>query len=128
MREGTIHLTQEQAEVLLPVWQKILRVSDWKVKVRIARGNGLEIDTHTQGTCEWVNTKKQGYIKLLDPIDWDHTLAYPQDMEVTLVHELLHLLFQPFDTFEGGTPQHNAMEQAIDILSYSLVGLRRAQA
>jgi hypothetical protein len=126
--EGPVHLTLEQAEALCLEWQRTLRLQDWQIKVKIARGNGLDLPEGIQGRCEWVIKRRSAFIRLLDPVDWDKTCLWPQDMEVTLVHELLHLHMAPFDEFKVGTPKDVAVEQAIVAISNALVTLKRLSA
>lgn len=47
------------------------------------------------GECEWQLKTKIATIRILDPIDYPENLIIEQDMEKTLVHELLHLHFAP---------------------------------
>jgi hypothetical protein len=121
-----VHLTHEEAETLCREWQETLRLQHWDVKVKIARGNGLDLPDSVQGRCQWVLTKHSAFIRLLDPVDWDKDILWPQDMERTLVHELLHLHFAPFDDFPVDGPKDIASEQAIEALSLALVNLKRA--
>lgn len=104
-------------------WQKALRLQDWKLAVRIARGNGLDLPPDTQGRCEWTLGRKEALIRILDPVDFPLDCSWPQDMEVTLVHELLHLHFAPFDDFEG--LKDTLSEQAINAISHALVEVSR---
>lgn len=122
-----VHLTLEQAETLCREWQETLRLQDWDIKVKIARGNGLDLPEGVQGRCEWVLAKRLAFIRILDPVDWDKTILWPQDMEATLVHELLHLHFAPFDDFPEDSQKNTATEQAIVALSFSLVNLKRTK-
>lgn len=119
------HIKPEELDGLLAEWKRILRLEDWDIKAKICRGNGLNMPEGTQGRCEWTEKRKEAFIKLMDPTDWDSTCMYPQDMEVTLVHELIHLHCAPFDTFKESTPEDTAMEQMIVRLSQALVGLKR---
>jgi hypothetical protein len=123
-----VHLTQEQAEALCLEWQETLRLQHWDIKLKIARGNGLDLPEGLQGRCEWVLKKRSAFIRLINPMDWDKTILWPQDMERTLVHELLHLHFAPFDEFPQDSANHVAAEQAIDALSLALVNLKRKHA
>jgi len=120
-----VHLTQDQAEGLLVEWKHRLRLQDWNIKVKVARGNGLDLPCGVQGRCEWTLPRKEAFIRLMNPMDWDPDTCWPQDMEATLVHELLHLHFAPFDTFEVNTPEDTAIEQAIRAISDSLVQAKR---
>ncbi len=118
-------ITQEEANRLLEYWQRQLRLQDWWIQVKIARGNGLNLPAGVQGRCSWTLQRREAFIRILDPIDWDRDCVYPQDMEETLVHELLHLHFAPFDTFKAEGHKDIASEQAINAIAHSLVSLKR---
>lgn len=113
--------THEQAESKLTEWQKILRLQDWDIKIDICRGRNFKTDG--QAEVSWTNEKKMAIIHLLDPIDYDNDY-FPQDHEISLVHELLHLHMAGF-VAEDGTVEDMAQEQVADALSKALVGLKR---
>ena len=114
-------MTEESLKTLLTEWQKRLRLQDWDIFVKTARQ--VEMQCGGQGECEWVLKRKEATIVLVDPIDYPPELV-DQDMEETLVHELLHLHFvilQPKD----GTAEDTALEQAIVCIAGALVKLKR---
>lgn len=116
-------MTQEQLEALCREWQKTLRLQDWDVKVRIVRQR--DMDNHNaQGEVDWTLPKKSAAISILDPTDYPPNSWWGQDIERTLVHELLHLHFAPFVEEEDGL-KRVAEEQAIDCLAIALVALKR---
>jgi hypothetical protein len=103
-------------------WQRVLRLQDWDVQVKIARGFQLG---KRQGECEYVQSLRQAVIRILDPNDWPDQ-NWPQDIEATLVHELLHLHFAPFMSDAGEDDLINiAQEVAIDQIAKALVKQQR---
>lgn len=116
--------SEDQLKQKCAEWQKILRLQDWDVHVSIVRDSNMKLKD-VNGECEWVLQTKQAHIRILDPIDYPEDTRWPQNMEHTLVHELLHLHFSPFDTHEYGSLEHTSMEQAIDMISSALVLLKR---
>jgi len=116
-------VTQEQLQALCQEWQAILRLQDWDVRCKIVRKR--ELEGERAGECRWQLDTKQALIRILDPIDWPTDCEWPQDIEQTLVHELLHLHMAPFQP-EHGTLEHVTMEQAIKSIATGLVRLRRA--
>lgn len=114
-------MQQADIEKLLTEWQKILRLQDWQIKVSFARGH--EIDGH-QGRATIYLNFKQALIKLRDPIDWTDK-DFPDDSEIDLVHELIHLHIFAFDTTKPGTLERVALEQVDELLARALVGLKR---
>lgn len=117
-------LTIEEAQALMAEWQEVLRLQDWTITLMISRGNGLDIPQGNQGHCDMVFRRKEGRIQLLDPIDFPKNTSSPQDMEVTLVHELLHFHFVGFDR-RLNEDEQDLSEHAVNALSYALVGLKR---
>ncbi len=113
-------LTQEELEQKCREWQAILKLRDWDVKPKIAR----YYDEPNLGSCTWKLQKKMALINIQEHDDYDHNLKWERDQETTLVHELLHLHFAPFDA-EPETPQGLAQEQAIHATSTALVNLKR---
>ena len=114
-------MKQQALEKLLAEWQKILRLQDWQIKVGFARGH--DIDGH-QGRATIYLNFKQALIKLRDPIDWTDK-DFPDDSEIDLVHELIHLHIKTFDTTKPGTLERVALEQVDELLARALVGLKR---
>lgn len=117
-----VHLDIEQAKILLAEWQAVMRLQDWFIELRIVRGAEIP---DAQGRCSWVKERRSAIIQLMDPIDWPTETIEPQDMEVTLVHELLHLSCVPFDDFENGTPKEIGLEQHINAISHAMVSAKR---
>ena len=117
-----VHLNQSDLRRQCKWWQGILRLSDWDTEVRVVRASGLSGDS--QGEIIPFAQKRVAKVKILDPVDFCGETIIPQDMEVTLVHELLHLYFLPFSIADG-SPLDLAQEQAIDALSVALVSLSR---
>lgn len=120
-----IILTQEQLEERLAYWQRVLRLQDWRVKARLVRERDFR-NPGNQGECEWSLSTKVAIIRILDPVDYSPDCAWLQDMERTLVHELLHLHFAPFRA-ESDTAEDISQEQAIDCIATGLVALYRNQ-
>ena len=118
-------MTQVELDNLVSYWQGMLRLRDWDVKINLVRGRDL--DQNTGGNCEWVLKRRTALIKILDPIDYPPEIQWPQDIEETIVHELLHLHFAPFDHTTDDADDI-AREQAISMIASGFVGLRRSSA
>lgn len=107
---------------LLAKWQAILRLQDWNVKISYARP--YQMGANREGECEFITKKKNGIIRVLDPNDYPGDIEWPQHIEQTVVHELLHFHFALIDKFDG--TDYSLFEQMIDSLSGTLVKLDRA--
>ncbi len=84
-------LTEEELKALCVKYQKILRLQDWNIIVRIKRAR--DFDQECCGDVHWSLTRKEAVIRILDHVDYDPDSIYPQNMERTLIHELLHIHF-----------------------------------
>lgn len=118
-------MTDEQLRSLCALWQKRLRLQDWRIDVCFAGSgemNGAQGDAHFQ------KEKKLGVIRILKLEAFDETdqyfTAFPDifDPERTLVHELLHApldgLFQKEEDADEHT--HAAQEQVMELLTDAL--------
>lgn len=91
---GAQHLCVAQAEGFLSArlgrWQQRLNLSDWKISVVLAHPRDLK--PNTLGNIHWDAKQKTAVIRVLDASDYQVSCreALP-DMEMTLVHELVHL-------------------------------------
>jgi hypothetical protein len=103
---------------LLTFWQPLLKLADWDVVVMYER------HLEGRGLCTRQFAYKTATIRIVDPIDYQDKVR-PQDVEKTLVHELLHLHLAAFDT-PNGTPLGDAEEQAVESLARAFVALKRS--
>ena len=120
-----IYENEEQARQACAEWQERLKLQHWLVKARICRRDDMGLEDSC-GTCAWTLSRAEALLKLLDPIDYPEDGIVDQDHEVTLVHELLHIHFAPFASdLKPDSLEHIAMERAIDVMSKTMVELKR---
>jgi hypothetical protein len=116
-------LTLEELNKLCEEWKSVLGLENWNTSIKICRDDDMEGGA---GHCHWVLPIQCADIKILDHVDWykiiDH---FPQDMEKTIVHELLHCRFAVIDKAEDGTLEELILHQNIDMLACALVGIKR---
>jgi hypothetical protein len=78
----------------LAVWQKRLKLDDWRVTVSVARASDLK--PKTLGNIHWDSDKKTALVRVLDPADYRMPFReILDDIEFTVVHELIHLKLSP---------------------------------
>lgn len=118
----TVALTPEQLQERLAYWQKVLRLQDWNIYARIVRGYEME-NPNAMAHINVVYCNKSAIIRIMDPIDYEPDIVTPQDMEQSLVHELLHIHLWALNDDDT----HNEMEQAIEAMSMALVQLERGK-
>lgn len=112
----------EQLVALCAEWQQRLGLAHWKVAVRYARM--ADMNEHRDGEIEFVRPRLEALIQILYPLDFPPG-PHVQDVEATLVHELLHLLWAPVQPQYEESEEYIAFEQAINLTARSLVTLRR---
>ncbi len=115
-------MKQKARETFLAEWQKILRLQDWEITVQFVRGH--EID----GDQAWISHEenhKRATIRLRDPVDLISKDWSEDSPETSLVHELLHLHILPFGRTEPRTRDRVCVEQAIELITGALIGLKR---
>lgn len=120
---GAVILSEEQLQVLCSEWQRVLRLQDWLVVVRIVRKRDMKFD-NSAGEAGWTPDRRDAIIRILDPLDYEPTRIYEQDMELSLVHELLHLHFALI-SYKDDTIEDTLQEQALHAIADGLVGLKR---
>lgn len=118
-------LTRRQLEAMTTKWKNILRLSDWEIAAELKRAKDMSIED-VMGTCTHTLTKKIAHIEILNPRDYSPDVL-DHDAERTVVHELLHCHFAPFEA-KNKTPEDIAQEQAIHAISTALVELDRKLA
>lgn len=74
----------------LAIWQGRLNLANWKISLLVSHASDLK--PKTMGNVHWDSQKRTAIIRVLDPADYQlacrDALA---DMEMTVVHELVHL-------------------------------------
>jgi len=74
----------------LAVWQQRLKLDDWKISVIMSHPSDLK--PKTLGNIHWDADKKSAIIRVLDASDYQLSCRdMLDDMEFTVVHELIHL-------------------------------------
>lgn len=119
-------LTEQELKEKCLEWQKILNLQDWDIKPGIYRNSRFET-VGSQAECNWVLKKKMATIRIVDPVDYPNNIQWPQDMEQSLVHELVHLHIAPFDESKSGSLEEIMMEQATDLIAKAMVKLKRGE-
>jgi len=107
----------------LAVWQKRLNLEDWNIAVVVARAT--ELKPKTLGNIHWDLDKKTAIIRVLDPADYKLPLPEMlQDMEFTVVHELIHLDFAPvLSDLQRSEANRRQEEHAVNHMAEALLKL-----
>lgn len=122
MRE--VVYAEEQLIERLKYWQKKLNLSDWRIKINICRARDMREDC--AGSINWTLSNKMASISILDPIDYPTDVMEVQDMENTLVHELLHIHLAPLNDDYSQNEHYTLFEEwAICSIVGALIELER---
>ena len=106
-------------------WQKRLNLQDWKISVLVVRTTDLK--PKTLGNIHWDLDKKSATIRVLDPADYQlpfHEML--DDMEFTVVHELIHLQLAPvLNSVSRNEASRRDEEHAVNHMAEALLKLQR---
>jgi hypothetical protein len=118
-------LAESFASARLSVWQKRLNLQGWDISVVVSRADGLK--PKTVGNIHWDRDKKTATIRVLDPADYQLPLAAMlQDIEFTVVHELVHLEMAPVLSDLQRTDANRLKEEdAVNHMADALLNLDR---
>ena len=109
-------------EELLEQWKSILHLEQWDISLRIRRQKDF-LEGDNQGEITFNRVERQAVIHILDPIDWVD-IPFNQDMEETLVHELL-IIYADFEPEDSDSLQYILWHRIIDSMARVLVYLKR---
>ncbi|SRR6266852_2570024 len=110
-------------DCLRETWQRRLGLRDWTVTVKLCRARDMD-DEDSNGEVQILLNHRRAFIALRDPLDVKPEYHPENDLEETLVHELLHLWTEPLSLPDAG-PRQVAEEQALNALAKALVALAR---
>uniref|UniRef100_Q01PR6 SprT-like domain-containing protein n=1 Tax=Solibacter usitatus (strain Ellin6076) TaxID=234267 RepID=Q01PR6_SOLUE len=108
-------------------WQHRLNLQDWDISIVVARAS--ELKPRTLGNIHWDATKKTAIIRVLDPADYELSAAAMfDDMEFTVVHELIHLELAPvLSEFSRNEANRRDEEHAVNRMAEALLKLKRGK-
>jgi hypothetical protein len=105
----------------LPLWQQRLNLQDWKISIIMS--HPADLKPKTLGNIHWDADKKSAVIRVLDASDY--RLPYREmleDMEFTVVHELIHLELSSLPRSEASRRDE---EHAVNTIADALLKLDR---
>jgi hypothetical protein len=114
-------LAQRFMDDRLAVWQQRLKLEAWRITVAMVRLSDLP--PKTLGGIRWDKSKKSAVILVLDPSDY--RLPFREmldDMELTIVHELVHL---DLASLPRGQASRGSEERAVSGIADAMLGLDR---
>lgn len=126
LRERTLMAESFSTEKLW-AWQKRLNLQDWKIAVAVVRSG--ELKPKTLGNIHWDGEKKTAIIHVLDPADYKLAhQAMLDDIEFTVVHELIHLELSPvLSPLQRNDANRMEEEHAVNHMAQALLDLQRGR-
>jgi hypothetical protein len=123
-RERTL-LAEKYAMERLSIWQKRLNLQDWNISLLVVRAS--ELKPKTLGNIHWDTDKKTAVVRVLDPADYKLPFAEMlQDLEFTVVHELIHLELSPvLSPLQRNDANRREEEHAVNHMADALLKLDR---
>jgi hypothetical protein len=113
--------SQEFINDRLAVWRQRLKLEEWRISVVMTHRSDLK--PKTLGGIRWDKTKKSAVLWVLDASDY--RLPFREmldDMELTIVHELVHLELASLPRSEAS---RSSEEHAVNGIAEALLGLDR---
>ena len=109
------------AEERLGAWQQRLKLDDWKISLVMHRRS--ELKPRTLGGIRWDKSKKTAVISLLDLSEYRAPFEQIlDDLELTIVHELVHLGLASLPRSEAS---RSSEEHAVNRMAEALIALDR---
>jgi hypothetical protein len=117
-REAAAEKVVDQA---LKTWQERLDLKDWKIDVTLVHPSSL--DPKTLGNIHWDLNTKKATISVLSAYDYRlATQDMLDDMEFTVVHELIHLHLAALPHTDSSRPLE---EHAVNEIARALLRLAK---
>lgn len=122
--EEQITFAQDYLNKRLSLWRGILHLDDWNISLEVSPRSGLR--GGTLGNIHWDDAKKSARIRVLQPSDYKVPFySALEDMEFTLVHELVHLELAALPRTDESRPEE---EHAVDRMATALLKLESSAA
>ena len=120
-------VAERYAAERLAVWQKRLNLQDWNISLVVSRAS--ELKPKTLGNIHWDNEKKTAVLRVLDPADYKLPFnEMLQDLEFTVVHELIHLELSPvLSPLQRNDANRREEEHAVNHMADALLETRPRQ-
>ncbi|HEV1284242.1 MAG TPA: hypothetical protein VNU44_02995 [Bryobacteraceae bacterium] len=114
-------LAEKFVQEKLPYWRRRLALEDWNISIFAVHPSDLR--PRTLGNVHWDKEKKTAVIRVLDASDYQMPFrATLNDLEFTIVHELIHLELASLPRSEASRSDE---EHAVNRLGEALIKLER---
>ena len=119
-------MTTDELTSKVALWQKRLRMQDWRFEVMVGRRSKAptSLGPGCAGCARWDTHERLAYIYLVEADDLGDLDPPYLDMERTLVHEMVHVLFAMAASQDD--QQGPGWEQAINAVADALLTMESA--
>jgi hypothetical protein len=106
-------------------WQSAMRLADWHVEFELADPKDIK---GNDGMSHISVINCEAKIQIADPrkVGMENR-TFPYSAELTLVHELLHLYFEPVCAKRKAADRRLMIEQAIETLAKAIINLSKSR-
>jgi hypothetical protein len=112
---------EEFVKARLVIWQERLKLDDWKILIVMSRSS--ELKPHSLGNIRWDKSQKSAVIRVLDVSEYKlGPREMLNDMEFTVLHELIHLQLSSLPRSEASRSDE---EHAVNRIADALLKLDR---
>lgn len=114
-------VSESQVETWVKLWQTRLHLEEWRLEVRLVRSTELKPDT--LGNLKWNSVNRSAVIKVLTPGEYELAPSeIAEDIEYTVVHELVHLHLSVLPRDLG---KRDVEETVVNKIADALMGLEK---
>lgn len=118
--------TEAEIRKMCRNWQRALRLQDWKIA--ISYGNTPEMvleEGYATGFNQVYDDHRESVIKIKRPEKGEDPVGRSREIELTIIHELLHIPFYPLSKGRDGDEHVRLSEEtAINQLAEAFLTLR----
>ena len=111
-------INQNDLETYLQKWQTRLGLSDWKISIRFNDAN--DMDQNPAKTSIQTNIQNAD-MRVMCPEDRQYSDAGFADIELDIVHELIHIRLWSIDPLNAEGILYTCREQAIEWIAKALI-------
>jgi hypothetical protein len=121
-------VTRRQLRSICSYWQRELRLMDWVVNLRFVYGDEIVEDGHWLAQVSADNRYQEAWLDVLHPKKRPEHHASDEDLEKSIVHELLHIKFSMWKEMVGQDDECFGEELAVNHIAELLVRMRHSKA
>jgi hypothetical protein len=115
----------------LSYWKVELGLQDFTIFFAVTRRFEMA-NQNVGGESSWNLARREAWVRVLDPVDYNPSIPRPDDPRYVLIHELMHVVFAPFtpkeyDPEDTESLQFIMFEWSIDSAAKALFRLKYGQ-